>query len=146
MQSARSIDSLVLRRAGLGTAVAGGIVVIVSAIVSGGLAALGAALGTILVLAFFAVGQFALGSVLRNNPQMALTMALTIYLAKIGVLLVILILFADTTAFNTKAFALAILVCTLVWTILEVWIFGSTKVLYVEPNSEGSVPSKEGEA
>ena len=53
MQSARSIDSLVLRRAGLGTAVAGGIVVIVSAIVSGGLAALGAALGTILVLAFF---------------------------------------------------------------------------------------------
>jgi len=135
LPAARSIDSLVLIRAGLGTAVAGVIVVIISGIMSGGSAALGAVLGTVLVIVFFSVGQFALGSVLRNNPQMALTMAMTIYLVKIGVLLVILVLFADTTAFNTKTFALAILVCTLVWTVMEVWIFGTTKVLYVEPNS-----------
>lgn len=133
MPKARSIDSLVLIRAGLGTAVAGVIVVIIAGVVSGGSAALGAILGTALVIVFFSVGQFALGSVLRNNPQMALTMAMTIYLVKIGVLLVILVLFADTTAFNTKSFALAILICTLVWTVIEVWIFGTTKVLYVEP-------------
>lgn len=132
---ARSIDSLVLLRAGVVTAVAGVIVVIIAAVMSGGSAALGAFLGTVLVIVFFSVGQFALGSVLRNNPQMALTMALTIYLVKIGVLLLILVLFADTTAFDTKTFALAILVCTLVWTVMEVWIFGTTKVLYVEPIS-----------
>ena len=132
---ARSIDSLVLLRAGVVTAVAGVIVVIIAAVMSGGSAALGAFLGTALVIVFFSVGQFALGSVLRNNPQMALTMALTIYLVKIGVLLLILVLFADTTAFDTKTFALAILVCTLVWTVMEVWIFGTTKVLYVEPIS-----------
>jgi ATP synthase protein I len=73
---------------------------------------------------------------------MALTMALTIYLLKIGVLLVILVLFADTTAFDTKAFALAILICTLVWTVMEVWIFGTTKVLYVEPDSMENSPSE----
>ena len=50
MPSARSIDSLVLRRAGLGTAVTGVIVVIVAGWVAGGSAALGAALGTVLVL------------------------------------------------------------------------------------------------
>jgi ATP synthase protein I len=103
---------------------------------------LGAFLGTALVIVFFSVGQFALGSVLRNNPQMALTMALTIYLLKIGVLLVILVLFADTTAFDTKTFALAILICTLVWTVMEVWIFGTTKVLYVEPDSMENSPSE----
>jgi|LauGreSuBDMM15SN_2_FD.fasta_scaffold167009_2 ATP synthase protein I len=139
---ARSIDSLVLLRAGVVTAVAGVVVVIIAAVLSGGSAALGAFLGTALVIVFFSVGQFALGSVLRNNPQMALTMALTIYLVKIGVLLLILVLFADTTAFDTKTFALAILVCTLVWTVMEVWIFGTTKVLYVEPNSMGDSPSE----
>ena len=92
MPSARSIDSLVLRRAGLGTAVTGVIVVIVAGWVAGGSAALGAALGTVLVIAFFSIGQFALGTVLRNNPQMALTMALTLYLIKIGALMVILVL------------------------------------------------------
>ena len=142
MPSARSIDSLVLFRAGVVTAVAGVVVVIIAAVMSGGSAALGAFLGTALVIVFFSVGQFALGSVLRNNPQMALTMALTIYLVKIGVLLLILVLFADTTAFDTKTFALAILVCTLVWTVMEVWIFGTTKVLHVEPNSTGDSPSE----
>jgi ATP synthase protein I len=141
--SARSIDSLVLRRAGLGTAVTGVIVVIVAGWVAGGSAALGAVLGTVLVAAFFSIGQFALGTVLRNNPQMALTMALTLYLIKIGALMVILVLLADTTAFNTKAFAIAILVCTLTWTVLEVWIFSTTKVLYVDPNAGQATNSQE---
>lgn len=135
MSQARSIDALVLRRAGLGTVVAGVVVVIISAIVAGSSGAVGAILGTILVVVFFSVGQFVLGAVLKSNPQMALTMALTLYLVKVGILLLIIILFADTTLFNTKTFAAAILTGTLVWTVVEVWIFGTTKVLYVEPES-----------
>jgi ATP synthase protein I len=72
---------------------------------------------------------------LKSNPQMALTMALTLYLVKVGVLLLIIILFADTTLFDTKTFAAAILTGTLVWTVVEVWIFGTSKVLYVDPES-----------
>ncbi|MCF8530848.1 MAG: hypothetical protein K9G05_07190 [Candidatus Nanopelagicales bacterium] len=142
MQSARSIDALVLRRAGIGTVVAGVIVVIISALIAGGSGALGAALGTALVVIFFSVGQFVLGAVLKSNPQMALTMALTLYLVKIGVLLLIIVLFADTTLFDTKTFAAAILTGTLVWTVLEVWIFGTTKVLYVEPEATGDSRDK----
>lgn len=142
MQSARSIDALVLRRAGSGTVVAGVIVVIISALIAGGSGALGAALGTALVVIFFSVGQFVLGAVLKSNPQMALTMALTLYLVKIGVLLLIIVLFADTTLFDTKTFAAAILTGTLVWTVVEVWIFGTTKVLYVEPEATGDSRDK----
>lgn len=142
MSEARSIDSLVLRRAGLGTAVAGVIVVVISGIVAGSSGAVGAILGTILVIVFFSVGQFVLGAVLKSNPQMALTMALTLYLVKVGVLLLIIILFADTTLFNTKTFAAAILTGTLVWTVVEVWIFGTSKVLYVEPESSRDSQTK----
>jgi ATP synthase protein I len=138
MSQPRSIDALVLRRAGIGTLVAGGIVVAISAAIAGSSGALGATLGTLLVIAFFSVGQFVLGAVLKSNPQMALTMALTLYLVKVGVLLLIIVLFADTTLFDTKTFAAAILTGTLVWTMLEVWIFGTTKVLYVEPESSSN--------
>jgi ATP synthase protein I len=135
MSEAPSIDTLVLRRAGLGTAVAGVVVVVISGIVAGSSGAVGAILGTTLVIVFFSVGQFVLGAVLKSNPQMALTMALTLYLVKVGVLLLIIILFADTTLFDTKTFAAAILTGTLVWTVVEVWIFGTSKVLYVDPES-----------
>lgn len=144
MPKERTIDALVLRRAGVGAVVAGGVVVVISSWVGGSSAAIGAVLGTALVVVFFSVGQVALGAVLRSNPQMALTMALTLYLVKIGVLLLIIVLFADTTAFDTKAFAAAILTGTLVWTLLEVWIFGTTKVLYVDPAS-GAPATSEGE-
>ncbi len=135
MSQARSIDALVLQRAGFGTVVAGVIVVVISAVIAGSTGAVGAILGTILVVVFFSVGQFALGAVLKSNPQMALTMALTLYLVKVGVLLLIIVLFADTTLFDTKTFAAAILTGTLVWTVVEVWIFGTSKVLYVEPET-----------
>ena len=135
MSEASSIDTLVLRRAGLGTAVAGVVVVVISGIIAGSSGAVGAILGTILVIVFFSVGQFVLGAVLKSNPHMALTMALTLYLVKVGVLLLIIILFADTTLFDTKTFAAAILTGTMVWTVVEVWIFGTSKVLYVDPES-----------
>jgi ATP synthase protein I len=98
-----------------------------------GKALLGAAIGTLIVVAFFTVGQVAVGAVLRNAPQMAMSVALMVYLLKIGVLFIFIILFQGTTAFDTKVFALTIVACTLAWTVAEVWIFARTKVLYVDP-------------
>ena len=71
----------------------------------------------------------------QSNPQMAMTVALTIYLVKIGVLFVLIIAFADTTAFNTRVFAGTIVAGTLAWTVAEVWVFARTKVLYVDPEA-----------
>ena len=56
----------------------------------------------------------------------------------IGVLIllaILLIVLADTTWFDTKVFAVNILVCTLVWTAAEVYIFTTTKVLVVDPDN-----------
>jgi len=134
-QPTRSIDALVLRRAGGVTAVVGVIAAIIAFAVAGVSGLVGALLATIIVLGFFSAGQFLLGRVLANNPQIALSVALMLYLAKIGVLLILIVLLAGTTAFSTDVFALTILACTLAWTLTEVWIFAATKVLYVDPEA-----------
>ena len=132
-RTAASIDALVLRWAGVATVAAGVIAVLIGWTVSGSGGAVGAAIAVAIVVVFFSIGQLILGSVLRNNPQMAMTVALMTYLVKIGVLFVFIIIFADTTLFDTKVFAATVVVCTIVWTSAEVWVFSRTKVLYVEP-------------
>ena len=132
---APSIDALVLRRAGISTAEVGlvgtGVGFAVDALPGG----LGGLFAPVLGVVFFSVGQFVLGSVLKSNPQMAMTVALMTYLVKIGVLFVLIIAFANTTLFNTQVFAATIVACTLAWTVAEVWVFARTKVLYVEPEA-----------
>ncbi|MFZ4510074.1 MAG: hypothetical protein ACOYNJ_03850 [Candidatus Nanopelagicales bacterium] len=130
-----SIDRLVLRVSIPVTVAVGIVAAIIGALVASdpGKALLGAAIGTLIVVAFFTVGQVAVGAVLRNAPQMAMSVALMVYLLKIGVLFIFIILFQGTTAFDTKVFALTIVACTLAWTVAEVWIFARTKVLYVDP-------------
>lgn len=124
-----------LRRAGVVTATVGIIGTVVGFAIDSVPGLIGGIFATVLVLAFFSIGQFALGSVLRNNPQMAMTVALAIYIAKIGVLFILIIAFARTTLFNTQVFAATIVACTLAWTMAEVWIFSRTKVLYVDPEA-----------
>jgi ATP synthase protein I len=133
MRTTRSIDALVLRTAGGVTVVVGVIAAVIGMLVGGGKGLLGAVIATVIVVVFFSIGQFTLGAVLKSNPQMALTVALMIYLVKVGVLLVLIILFSGTTLFDTKVFAATIVAGTLAWTGAEVWVFARTKVLYVEP-------------
>ena len=131
-----SIDRLVLRVSIPVTVAVGIVAAVIGALVASdpGKALLGAAIGTVIVVAFFTVGQVVVGAVLRTAPQMAMSVALMVYLVKIGVIFIIL--FQGTTAFDTKVFALTIVACTLAWTVAEVWIFARTKVLYVDPQQE----------
>ncbi|MEY4170211.1 MAG: hypothetical protein RLZ94_1284 [Actinomycetota bacterium] len=133
-----SIDRLVLRVSIPVTVAVGIVAAIIGALVASdpGKALLGAAIGTLIVVAFFTVGQVVVGAVLRSAPQMAMSVALMVYLLKIGVLFIFIILFQGTTAFDTKVFALTIVACTLAWTVAEVWIFARTKVLYVDPQQQ----------
>jgi ATP synthase protein I len=130
-----SIDSLVLRRAGLATLIVGVVGTAIGTAVQGSKGLIAGALGTVIVLVFFSVGQIVLGAVLKNNPQNAMMVAMALYLVKIGVLLVLLLVLQDATFFAPKVFACVILACTLAWTFVEVWVFSRTKVLYVEPGA-----------
>lgn len=133
-----SIDRLVLRVSIPVTVAVGIVAAVIGALVASdpGKALLGAAIGTVIVVAFFTVGQVVVGAALRTAPQMAMSVALMVYLVKIGILFIFIILFQGTTAFDTKVFALTIVACTLAWTVAEVWIFARTKVLYVDPQQE----------
>ena len=128
-----TIDSLVLRRAGVVTLVVGIIGTIIGTVLQGSKGLIAGVLGTVLVLVFFSVGQLVLGAVLKNNPQNAMMVAMTLYLVKIAVLLGLLLVLQDATFFAPKVFAAVIVACTLAWTFVEVWVFSRTKVLYVEP-------------
>jgi ATP synthase protein I len=125
-----------LRRAGVATLVVGVIGTVIGTVLQGTKGLIAGALGTIIVLVFFSVGQVVLGAVLKNNPQNAMMVAMTLYLVKIAVLLGLLLLLQDATFFAPKVFAAVILACTLTWTFVEVWVFSKTKVLYVEPEAK----------
>ena len=131
--TSRQVDRLILQRAGGLTLVVGIIACVISWLTVGPAGLLGSGFASVIVLAFFGIGQWVVGSVLRNNPQLAMTVALMTYLIKIGVLFVLILLFAGTSAFNTKAFAATIVACTIAWTVAEVWVFARTKVFYIEP-------------
>lgn len=121
-------------RAAVPTVVAGALVSLGGWAARGTDGLVGAVVGTVLVVAFFALGQVVLHRVIASNPQAAMSVAMVLYLVKIGVLFLLLMVFQDTTMFDTKVFAGAIVACTLVWLAAETWAYATTKVLYVEPD------------
>lgn len=121
------------------TAIAGVICIVFSAIFAGGGGLLASVIGAIVVLLFFGLGQFAVAWVLRNRPEIAMGAALLVYLIQMIFLFVLMIVLKDATFFNSKVFALTIVVCALVWTASAVTTLVKSNVLYVEP---GSGPGK----
>ena len=122
-------------RAALPTFIVGALATITGFISSGIEGLIAGVFGTFLVVIFFEAGQLALDKVIRTNPALATSMALLLYLIKIAILFVLLLLFKDTQAFDTKVFAATIVSCTVVWLVAETWAFATAKVLYVEPGS-----------
>lgn len=116
--------------------IAGGLISIVgSAIFAGGAGALGAAVGLMVVVAFFGLGQVAVAHTLRRAPAIALNVALMVYLLQIIALFVLLVLLKGTTWFESRAFAATIFVGVICWTAAAVMTLLKTKVLTIEPGS-----------
>ena len=65
-----TIDALVLKRAGILTVLAGAIITVISAFISGSAGVIGAIFATVVVVVFFSAGQLTLGKVLRTNPEL----------------------------------------------------------------------------
>ncbi len=124
-----------LRTAGLATLIVGLISIILAGIFRGKDGLIGALVATVLVLLFFGIGNLVLNWALKHHPQIALSIALLTYVVKIGVLFLLIIAFANTTLFNTKVFALVVVICTITWTMAEVVLWSKSRVLYVEPGT-----------
>jgi ATP synthase protein I len=116
------------------------VAVAVSAAVAGGKGAIGAASGAVLVIAFMATGFIVLQRTARSMPHLFQAMGLMLYTTQLLLLAVVLLVFRDTTLFNTKAFAFTLLGATIVWISAQARVHLKAKILYVEPESSGSRP------
>lgn len=130
---------MILRAAIVPTVVVGVIAIVLYGVLSGSSAAIGAAVGLVVVLAFFGLGLYALGLILQKHPSLIMTAALALYLGQILVLFVFMAIFKNTTLFDGKAFGITVVACTISWLMTQVWAMGRTKMLYVEPAATSSV-------
>jgi ATP synthase protein I len=128
-------DKTILRGALLPTLVVGVLAVVVGAVVSGGKGALAAALGTVVVLAFFTVSQLVVGR--ATNAALMMNLALLTYVVKILVLLILIGVLRDASWLDGQVFGLTVVACTLVWTAFEVRAFARLRILYADPDEAG---------
>lgn len=133
--SADAADQKLIRTPLLITGAVGIVATVIAALVAGSKGAIAGALGTVVVLAFFGLGQYVVARVLRNNPALAMNIALLVFVLQMGALFVLMAILKDATYFASRAFALTVVVCALVWTGAAVWVLMRTKVLYVEPGT-----------
>ena len=116
--------AVMLRGAFLPTVAVGPVSVAAAAILGGGKAALGAALGFVIALAFFALGLLVmrrLGGAL--DPFRFLASALAVFMGQMIFLLLVIIALQGATWLDGTAFGLSILAVALVWQVFQVIAF-----------------------
>jgi ATP synthase protein I len=118
------------------TAAAGAIVVAVSGVVAGGKGALGATVGTVLAILFMGIGLYVLQWTAKTLPQLFQAMGLMLYVAQLLLLLIFVAVFKDTSLFNPKAFAVGLVVATVVWMAAQARAHMKAKLFYVDPEPE----------
>ncbi|GAA4775269.1 hypothetical protein [Streptomyces sanyensis] len=140
-----SNDARNLLHVAVPTAAAGAVAAVVSAVVAGGKGAVGALVATGVVIVFMGIGLYVLQRVAKSLPQIFQAMGLMLYAAQLLLLFVFVAVFKDTTLFNPRAFAITLVVLTLVWIAAQTRAHMKAKILYVEPESSaGDKPGGKG--
>ncbi|MEV0239246.1 hypothetical protein AB0I06_04800 [Streptomyces sp. NPDC050674] len=140
-----SNDARNLLQCAVPTAAAGAVVVAVSGVVAGGKGAVGAAVGAVLAILFMGIGLYVLQWTAKTLPQLFQAMGLMLYVAQLLLLLIFVALFKDTSLFNAKAFALGLVIATVVWMAAQARAHMKAKIFYIDPDSEKSEkPAKTG--
>ncbi|GAA1525962.1 hypothetical protein [Streptomyces albidochromogenes] len=129
----------------LPTAAAGAVAVAVSAVVAGGKGAIGAVVGTLVVILFMGIGLFVLERTAKSLPHLFQAMGLMLYTAQLLLLFIFVAVFKNTTLFNPRAFAITLIVATVVWVAAQIRAHMKAKILYVDPDaSKGKKPENTG--
>ncbi|MFE4589934.1 hypothetical protein [Streptomyces laurentii] len=135
-----SNDARILLHTAVPTAAAGIIATVVSGVLAGGKGAIGAVIGTLVVLLFMGIGQVVLQRTAKKLPHLFQAMGLMLYTAQLLVLFIFLALLKGTTAFNFKAFAFTLLATTIVWVAAQARAYMKAKITYVDPDNSGPKP------
>ncbi|MDX2559307.1 hypothetical protein PV371_06550 [Streptomyces sp. TX20-6-3] len=132
-----SNDARILLHTVIPTAAVGAIATVVSAVVAGGKGALGAVVGTLVVLLFMGIGQVVLQRTAKSLPHLFQAMGLMLYTAQLLVLFIFLALLKNTTLFDFKAFAFTLLATTVVWVAAQARAYMKAKITYIDPGNTG---------
>jgi ATP synthase protein I len=133
-----SNDARILLHTAVPTAAVGVVATVVSGVVAGGKGALGAVVGTLVVLLFMGIGQLVLQLTAKSFPHLFQAMGLMLYTAQLLVLFIFLALLKNTTLFDFKAFAFTLLAATVVWVAAQARAYMKAKITYIDPGNTGS--------
>ncbi|MEU8524580.1 MULTISPECIES: hypothetical protein [Streptomyces] len=133
-----SNDARILLSAAIPAAAAGAIATVISGVVAGGEGAIGAVLGTALVILFMGIGMVVLQKTAKSLPHLFQAMGLLLYTAQLLLLFVVMALLKNTTWFDFKAFAFTLLGVTIIWIAAQARAYMKAKILYVDPKNSGS--------
>ncbi|MEU5267705.1 hypothetical protein [Streptomyces hygroscopicus] len=132
----QSNDARTLLSCAVPTAVTGVVAVAVGSVFAGGKGAIGAGVGTLVAAGVMASGLIVLERTAKHLPHLFQAMGMVLFMAEFLLVAVVLAVFQDTTLFNVKVFALALLAATLVWVGAQTRAHMKAKILYVEPEAE----------
>ncbi|MER7178949.1 TspO/MBR family protein [Streptomyces hyaluromycini] len=132
-----SNDARILAQAAVPTAAVGVLAAVVSGVVAGGKGAIGAIVGTVIVILFMGIGLYVLQRTAKSMPQLFQMMGLMLYAAQLLLLFIFMAVFKNTTLFNPRAFAITLVVATLSWIAAQTRAHMKAKILYVEPEKSG---------
>lgn len=132
-----TMSAAMARGASWPTLLAAGPVLLVAGLLGGPRAVLGAALGLLVTVTFFGLGLALSVLTARRRPGAVMAVALTSYAVKVVALGLFLWAFRSTTAFDTRAFAMAALAAAAVWLAAEVSAFLRARVSSVDPTPRG---------
>ncbi|WP_181805889.1 MULTISPECIES: hypothetical protein [Streptomyces] len=132
-----SNDARNLAQAAVPTAAVGVLAAVVGGVVAGGKGAIGAVVGTVIVILFMGIGLYVLQRTAKSFPQLFQMMGLMLYAAQLLLLIVFMAVFKNTTLFNPRAFAITLVVATLTWIVAQTRAHLKAKILYVEPDKAG---------
>jgi len=128
--------AVILRRSALLTAPVALLMIVLGAVLGGTKGLLGAVIGVALVIVFFGISVLVVGRAAKVSPQAMMAAAVGTFLAKIVVLIILLSVFQDSTAFNGKIFGLTVIVCVIAYSGAQVLSSMRLKMLYVEPDRD----------
>ncbi|MBC9711347.1 hypothetical protein H9Y04_02025 [Streptomyces sp. TRM66268-LWL] len=137
-----SLDARILLPIAVPTAAAGAVTAVVGAVIDGGTGALGGVIGAAVVIVFMGAGILGLQYTAKHWPSLFQAMGLALYTFLLLVLFVFVAVFKDTTAFNPKVFAAAIIVCTVAWVVSMAFAHKKAKIFYIDPDSSESEKSE----
>ena len=128
----QSSDARILRGAAIPVGLVGVAAVLLALLTSGSKGALGAAIATAVVIAFFTISHLVVGYAAKISPQIMLLAALLSYVVKILGVMILIAALKDVTVWSPEVFGWTVLALVLLWVAAEIRATLKARTVYVD--------------